>query len=77
MRLSLKPKKIGNGPAIHFRLGWGTVFGSMISFVTNHSIGWAIVHGIFGWFYVVYFFAMRWQETAYFIARAIRHIVIR
>lgn len=74
MSLSLTPRKNKNGPAIHFKLGWGTVFGSMISFVANQSIGWAILHGIFGWFYVVYFFAMRWQETLYFIARAIRHM---
>jgi hypothetical protein len=26
-----------------------------ISYTTNHSILWAIVHGIFSWIYVVYF----------------------
>ena len=24
-------------------------------FTTNHSILWAIVHGIFSWLYVIYF----------------------
>jgi hypothetical protein len=37
----------------------GTSFGSAlamaISFNTNHSVLWAILHGIFSWFYVVYY----------------------
>ncbi|HKI98533.1 MAG TPA: hypothetical protein VKB51_08690 [bacterium] len=37
----------------------GITFGSAlaiaISFTTNHSILWAIVHGIFSWLYVIYF----------------------
>ncbi len=27
----------------------------VISYVNWHSIGWAIVHGILGWLYVLYF----------------------
>jgi hypothetical protein len=38
---------------------YGASFGSAlamaISYNTNHSILWAIVHGIFSWIYVVYF----------------------
>ena len=38
---------------------YGASFGSAlamaISYNTNHSILWAIVHGIFSWLYVVYF----------------------
>jgi hypothetical protein len=26
-----------------------------ISWSINHSILWAILHGVFGWFYVIYF----------------------
>ena len=42
------------------QIGWhGVSFGSAlamaISFNINHSIGWAIVHGIFSWFYVIYY----------------------
>ena len=37
----------------------GITFGSAlavaISFHTNQSILWAILHGIFSWFYVIYF----------------------
>ena len=42
------------------QFGWhGVSFGSalamVISFNINHSIGWAILHGIFSWFYVIYY----------------------
>jgi len=42
------------------QMGWqGASFGSAlamaISFNVNQSIGWAILHGLFSWFYVVYF----------------------
>jgi hypothetical protein len=37
----------------------GVTFGSAlaiaISWTTNNSILWAILHGLFSWFYVVYF----------------------
>jgi hypothetical protein len=31
----------------------------VISCSANHSILWAIIHGIFGWLYVVYFALFR------------------
>ena len=38
---------------------WGVSFGSAlaiaISYTANHSILWAILHGILGWLYVIYF----------------------
>jgi hypothetical protein len=36
--------------------GWGlgSIIAVVISFSCNHSILWAILHGIFGWFYVIY-----------------------
>ena len=42
------------------QVGWhGASFGSAlamaISFSINKSIGWAILHGLFSWFYVVYY----------------------
>src|ERR1700720_676422 len=30
-----------------------------ISYTTNHSILWAIIHGIFSWLYVIYFALFR------------------
>ena len=42
---------------------YGASFGSAlaiaISYTANHSIGWAIVHGILGWLYVLYFALFR------------------
>lgn len=35
-------------------IGLGAVIGVVMSFTANHSILWATVHGIFGWFYVIY-----------------------
>ena len=35
--------------------GLGTVIAVVISWSVNHSIGWVILHGIFGWFYVIYY----------------------
>jgi cell division septal protein FtsQ len=35
----------------------GVAIAVVLSYVKWHSIGWAILHGIFGWFYVVYFWA--------------------
>lgn len=33
----------------------GSVLAVVISYVKWKSIGWAIVHGFFSWFYVLYF----------------------
>jgi len=42
------------------QFGWhGVSFGSAlamaISFNINHSVGWAILHGVFSWLYVIYY----------------------
>ena len=38
--------------------GWfssiGTVIAMALSYKINASIGWLILHGIFGWFYIIY-----------------------
>jgi hypothetical protein len=34
----------------------GTVVAAVLSWQVNHSWGWAIVHGILSWFYVIYHF---------------------
>lgn len=36
-------------------IGLGTVIAVIVSWTTNHSILWAIIHGFFGWFYVIYY----------------------
>ncbi len=35
---------------------FGSVLAIVISYVKWHSIGWAIIHGLMGWVYVVYYF---------------------
>lgn len=34
---------------------FGTALAIAISFTVNKSVGWAIIHGIFSWFYVLYY----------------------
>lgn len=36
-------------------VSFGSALAMVISYVNWHSIGWAIFHGIFGWFYVIYY----------------------
>jgi hypothetical protein len=35
-------------------IGIGSVIAVIISWTINHSIGWAIWHGVLGWTYVIY-----------------------
>ncbi len=35
-------------------IGFGSALAMAISYSTNHSIGWAIVHGVLSWFFVIY-----------------------
>lgn len=34
---------------------FGSVLAMVISYTNWHSIAWAIIHGLLGWIYVVYF----------------------
>ncbi len=36
-------------------VGFGSVIAAITSWERNKSILWAILHGIFSWFYVIYF----------------------
>lgn len=36
-------------------IGFGTLIAILVSWSINHSVGWCIVHGIFGWLYVFYY----------------------
>ena len=36
-------------------IGFGTALAITISWSANKSILWAIVHGLFSWFYVIYY----------------------
>ena len=38
-----------------YGIGFGSALAMAISYTTNKSILWAIVHGLLGWLYVIYF----------------------
>jgi len=40
-------------------ISFGCCLAMVISFSVNKSILWAILHGIFSWFYVIYFAVVR------------------
>lgn len=42
------------------RIGLGTVLAVAISWTVNHSIMWAILHGLFGWTYIAYYIVMKY-----------------
>ena len=37
-----------------YGVSFGSALAMAISYPTNHSILWAIIHGVFGWLYVIY-----------------------
>ena len=43
------------GEAIRHGVSFGCALAIAISWTTNQSILWAILHGVFSWFYVIYF----------------------
>ncbi|MFG1690653.1 hypothetical protein ACGF5M_00620 [Gemmatimonadota bacterium] len=40
-------------------LSFGSALAIAVSYTTHQSILWAILHGIFGWFYILYFLITR------------------
>jgi hypothetical protein len=40
-------------------VGFGSALAITISWSVNHSILWAIIHGVFSWFYVIYYAVMK------------------
>ena len=41
--------------AVEHGYSLGSIIAVAVSWSLNHSIIWAILHGLFGWFYVVYY----------------------
>ena len=39
--------------------GLGVVIAVALSWGANHSVLWAILHGFFSWFYVIYYFIFK------------------
>jgi hypothetical protein len=40
-------------------VGFGSALAIAISYTTHKSVLWAIIHGFFSWFYVIYFLLTR------------------
>lgn len=36
-------------------IGFGSVLAVTISWTAHHAIGWAFIHGLLGWLYVLYY----------------------
>jgi hypothetical protein len=36
-------------------IGIGTILAVIVSYTANKSILWAIIHGFFGWLYIIYY----------------------
>ncbi|MCC8417535.1 MAG: hypothetical protein LN588_03365 [Rickettsia endosymbiont of Bryobia graminum] len=36
-------------------ISFGSALAIAISFNVNHSVLWAVLHGLFSWFYVIYY----------------------
>ena len=49
------PQTVYVANAAKVGVGFGTVLAISISWSVNKSIGWAIVHGILSWVYVIYY----------------------
>jgi hypothetical protein len=47
------------GQATRAGIGLGSAIAVAISWSANKSIIWAILHGIFSWFYVIYYAVTR------------------
>jgi len=45
--------------SVYVSINFGCVLASVISWSIHKSISWAIIHGIFGWFYVIYYAIVR------------------
>jgi hypothetical protein len=48
--------------AVKSGIGFGSALAIVISYTANLSIGWAIIHGLLGWVYVVYYW-IRYAES--------------
>lgn len=54
--MSGKGKKGGtSGHVVRGGISFGSALAIVISWSLHESILWAIIHGVFGWFYVIYY----------------------
>ncbi|MGB5076800.1 MAG: hypothetical protein WBO17_04910 [Sphingorhabdus sp.] len=48
-------RNVIQGTAVKSGIGFGSALAMVISYTAHKSVLWAIIHGIFSWFYVIYF----------------------
>lgn len=46
-------------------IGFGSALAMIISWGVSKSIFWAVIHGLFGWFYVLYYAFMSGRLDAF------------
>lgn len=51
----MSEKKVYKKEVIKKGVSFGSCLAMVISWSMNHSVLWAIIHGIFGWLYVLYY----------------------
>lgn len=44
----------------------GAALATVLSWETNHALGWAAIHGFLSWIYVIYFAVTRWAAVSVF-----------
>ena len=54
-KVTVQTKGFHVGSAVKTGVSFGTCLAMVISFVTWKSVGWAILHGVFSWGYVLYY----------------------
>ena len=55
------PRTTHSADAAKAGIGFGSALAITISWSANKSILWAILHGVFSWFYVIYY-AIKYQS---------------
>lgn len=48
-------QRLRSGEVVRTGIGFGSALAITISWSLHKSLLWAIIHGLFGWFYVIYF----------------------
>lgn len=51
--------RIVPGTVVKSGIGFGSALAIVISYTAHKSVLWAIIHGVFSWFYVGYFLLKR------------------
>ena len=46
---------VKSGGTVKTGIGFGSALAMVVSYAAWESIGWAILHGIFGWGYIIYY----------------------